>query len=85
MYDVVCMRIGELEMIETPRLLWNVREAGIALGLSPWTIRLYIRQRKLRVVRVGRRILLEPHECCRFIERCKVQSEERGGRRSKHQ
>jgi len=52
-------------------LLWSVREAGSALGISPWTIRLYVRQGKLHPVRVGRRVLLEPEECRRFLEDCK--------------
>ena len=55
-----------------PKLLWNVVEAGFALGISPWTIRLYLRQGKLRPVRVGRRVLLEPEECQRFVEACKA-------------
>ena len=53
------------------KLLWNVGEAGAALSISPWTVRLYIRQRKLRPVRVGRRVLLEPDECRRFLDTCK--------------
>lgn len=53
------------------KLLWNVREAGYNMSISPWTVRLYIRQKRLRPVRVGRRILLEPDECQRFIEACK--------------
>jgi excisionase family DNA binding protein len=54
------------------KLLWNVREAGVALGISPWTIRSYVRQGRLRPVRVGRRVLLEPEECRRFLEACKA-------------
>jgi len=59
------------EMYHENKLLWNVREAAMSLGLSPWTIRLYIRQRKLQPVRIGRRVLLEPDECRRFLEGCK--------------
>jgi predicted site-specific integrase-resolvase len=58
-------------MSNQSKLLWNVREAGSALGISPWTIRLYMRQGKLRPVRVGRRVLVEPEECRRFLEDCK--------------
>jgi excisionase family DNA binding protein len=54
--------------METERLLWNVKEAGNALGLSPWTIRRYITIGKLRTVRLGRRVLIEPAECHRLIE-----------------
>lgn len=53
------------------KFLWSIREASAALGISHWTVRLYIRQRKLRSVRVGRRVLIEPNECRRFLERCK--------------
>lgn len=52
--------------METERLLWNVNEAGTALGLSPWTIRRYISDGKLRPVRIGRRVLVEPSECRRL-------------------
>jgi excisionase family DNA binding protein len=53
--------------METAKLLWNVKEAGNALGLSPWTIRRYISDGKLRTVRLGRRVLVEPAECHRLV------------------
>jgi len=58
--------------MEAAKLLWSVREAGTALGLSPWTIRRYIADRKLATVRLGRRVLIEPSECCRMIEHGRV-------------
>jgi len=54
--------------MEAVRLLWSVKEAGTALGLSPWTIRRYIADRKLATVRLGRRVLIEPSECHRIIQ-----------------
>jgi len=54
--------------MEQAKLLWNVKEAGAALGLSPWTIRRYIYDGKLRTVRLGRRVLVEPSECSRLVE-----------------
>lgn len=54
--------------MEATKLLWNVKEAGMALGLSPWTIRRYITDGKLRTVRLGRRVLVEPSECLRLVE-----------------
>jgi excisionase family DNA binding protein len=54
--------------MEAAKLLWSVKEAGMALGLSPWTIRRYIADRKLGTVRLGRRVLIEPSECRRIIE-----------------
>jgi excisionase family DNA binding protein len=54
--------------MEASKLLWNVKEAGTALGLSPWTIRRYITDGKLKTVRLGRRVLVEPSECLRLVE-----------------
>jgi excisionase family DNA binding protein len=53
--------------MEPTKLLWNVKEAGTALGLSPWTIRRYITEGKIRTVRLGRRVLVSPSECHRLI------------------
>jgi excisionase family DNA binding protein len=58
-------------------LLWDVEQAATALALSPWTIRSYIRQGKLRPVRVGRRVLFEPAECERFLNACKAAKPEK--------
>jgi excisionase family DNA binding protein len=54
--------------MESTKLLWNVKEAGNALGLSPWTIRRWITDGKIQTVRLGRRVLLEPAECHRLVE-----------------
>jgi excisionase family DNA binding protein len=54
--------------MEGEKMLWNVKEAGSALGLSPWTIRRYISDGKLRTVRLGRRVLVEPAECRRLVD-----------------
>ena len=54
--------------MQEEKLLWNVKEAATALGLSPWTIRRYISDGKVRPVRIGRRVLVEPEECRRLVE-----------------
>jgi len=51
--------------------LLNVEEAARVLGLSPWTIRLKIRQKSILPVRLGRRVLLEPCELEKYVARCK--------------
>lgn len=51
--------------------LKSVEEAAGLLGISPWTVRSYVRDGKLRPVRLGRRVLLEEAELERFIERSK--------------
>lgn len=51
------------------KLLWSVREAALALGLSPYTVRAFIRRGQLNAVRLGRRVLLESAELSRLIAR----------------
>ncbi len=53
------------------KALLNIQEAGDLLGISPWTVRSYIADGKLAVVRIGRRILLEEEELQRLIDKCK--------------
>jgi excisionase family DNA binding protein len=50
--------------------LRSVVEAARLLGISPWTIRGYIRDGKLRPVRLGRRVLMEEAELERFVAQC---------------
>jgi excisionase family DNA binding protein len=47
--------------------LLNVKEAARAWAVSPWTIRAYIRDGKLRPVRIGRLVRLEAAELERFV------------------
>lgn len=54
--------------MEPTKLLWNVEEAGEALGVSPWTIRRYIASGKLAVIRLNRLVFVEPAECQRLIQ-----------------
>ena len=51
--------------------LLDVSKAAEMLGVSPWTVRLYIKQQKLFALRIGRRRLIEPQELRRFVESCK--------------
>ena len=50
------------------RLALGVKEAAEALGLSHWTIRKFIREGKLRSVRLGKRVLVEPEALQALIE-----------------
>ena len=54
--------------MENHKLLWNVKTVGNALDLSPWTVRRYITDGKIKCVRIGRRVLVEPAECQRVVE-----------------
>jgi excisionase family DNA binding protein len=45
----------------------DVQEAARLTSLSPYTVRAYIRQKKLRAVHVGRRVLVPLAELRRFV------------------
>jgi excisionase family DNA binding protein len=49
--------------------LLSVCSAAEVLSLSPWTIRKYIAQGVIPCVRIGRRVLIEPAEVQKLIER----------------
>jgi excisionase family DNA binding protein len=49
------------------RALKSVDEAAALLRISKWTVRAYIRAGKLRVVRLGRRVLLPEEELERLV------------------
>jgi excisionase family DNA binding protein len=50
------------------RLALGLKDAAVAVGLSPWTLRGWIRTGKLRCVRLGRRVMIEPVELQRLVE-----------------
>ena len=52
--------------------LQTVEQAAQMLGISPWTVRAYIKQAKLAPVRIGRRVLIEQAELRRFVEASKA-------------
>jgi excisionase family DNA binding protein len=47
--------------------LHDVNSAARMLAISPWTVRAYIRQGKLRPVRIGRLVRLDQEELMRFV------------------
>ena len=51
--------------------LHNVNSAARLLSISPWTVRSYIHNGKLKPVRIGRRVLLSEDELERLIVQCK--------------
>jgi excisionase family DNA binding protein len=48
--------------------LKSIEEAAEIWGVSPWTVRAYVRQGKIRPVRIGRRVLIEPDEIRRIVD-----------------
>ena len=83
-YDKKCMESTVLPPKEQIMVepLETIESAAKILSLSPWTIRLYVRQGKIRPVRIGRRIAIEQAEIRRLIEEGRDDSSwDRGGRR----
>jgi excisionase family DNA binding protein len=52
--------------------LRDVNSAARLLSISPWTVRSYIHDGKLKAVRIGRRVLIEETELERFVEEGKA-------------
>jgi excisionase family DNA binding protein len=50
------------------RLAMGIKEAAALVGVSHWALRQWIKQGKLRAVRIGRRVLVEPAELTRLLE-----------------
>ena len=48
-------------------LTMGLKDAAKAVGLSVWTLRGWIRSGKLRCVRLGSRVLIEPSELQRLV------------------
>jgi excisionase family DNA binding protein len=55
------------------KALKNINEAAGLLGISPWTVRAWIRDGKLRPVRLGRRVLLSEAELERLVAESQAQ------------
>ena len=55
--------------------LISVEKAAELLGISQWTVRAYIRDKKLTPVHIGRRVLIEPNEIQRFVAAAKKADE----------
>jgi excisionase family DNA binding protein len=54
--------------------LHDVNDAARLLAVSPWTVRAYIRQGKLRPVRIGRLVRIDELELQKFIANAKLNS-----------
>ena len=46
----------------------GVKDAATRIAVSHWTIRQWIKTGKLRAVKLGRRVLIEPGELERLVE-----------------
>lgn len=65
------MQTSELETgITIPKLLTLVAVAE-ALAVSPHTVRMWVRKKRLQPVRLCRRLLFDPAEVARFVSGAK--------------
>ena len=55
--------------------LYDVPTAAGFLSISSWTLRSYLKQGKLRPVRIGRRVLIDEEELAKFVAKSKSQTE----------
>jgi len=47
----------------------SIKDAALALSISPWTLRKYVSRGIIPCVRIGRRVLIEPDEIEALIQR----------------
>ena len=65
--------------MEIQRLL-SIDEAAARLGVSKYTLRAWLFQRRLPHVKLGRRVLIDPCDVDRFIEASRVKAVALDGR-----
>lgn len=46
----------------------TVKDVAARLNLSPWTVRRYLREGRIRSTRMGRRFRVDPRELAAFLE-----------------
>ena len=56
----------------------SVLKAAEILGVSPYTVRSFVRQRRFPYYRVGRRIVLDREDLERFLRANRVEARETG-------
>lgn len=66
----------EITNVVNKPLTIGLREAAEMTGLSHWTLRKYIRKRRLQPIRIGRRVLLEPAELERLIAQGRTENKQ---------
>jgi excisionase family DNA binding protein len=63
----------EGERMETESLL-SVEQAASKLGISPLTMRAWLRQRRVSFVRLGRRVLVDTQDINKFIRDHRIEA-----------
>jgi len=58
-----------------PQLVISVKDAAQSLGLSPYTLRNWIKQGKIPSVRLGKRVMIEPSTIQQLLAKGRTQVE----------
>ncbi len=66
--------------MDAHRLVVDVKEAAQMLSLSPWTIRRYITDGRIKAIRIGRRVLVEPQELVSLVATAREEGAANSGR-----
>jgi excisionase family DNA binding protein len=52
----------------------SLLEAGPLLGVSPYTLRAWVREGRIPYIRVGRRIVFDPRDLEAFVQAARINS-----------
>lgn len=63
---------GEQRPYSRERILLNVDETAIFLGVSVWTIRRWVSQERIPFVKLGRAVRFDKEDLLALVDRCKV-------------
>jgi excisionase family DNA binding protein len=55
--------------------LYDIQDVARILAVSPWTVRAYIRNHKIRPVRIGRLVRVDDQELEKFVAEAKAESD----------
>jgi excisionase family DNA binding protein len=63
----------ETKQTVTGAILWNIRQAAEALGLSRHTLYAWVSQKRIAHVKAGRKVMFDPRDLQAWIQERKVQ------------
>jgi excisionase family DNA binding protein len=52
----------------------SIRAAAAIAGVSPYTLRTWLRQRRLAHIRLGRRVVIDPRDLEKFVQAGRVEA-----------
>jgi excisionase family DNA binding protein len=61
----------KIEFVSTIQRGFRIREASVYMGLSPWTVEVLIREKKLPAIKLSRHYTILKEDMDAFLERSK--------------